>query len=346
LNCTNLNFYHQSKKKELLRKNGLFLCKHASMKNWFLYGLFLLSFACKDQKVDLSGELPIKQKDFLAIFPTMSLPYSVSDSSIGKLVDTISLGMKALAQFYPDSILKRYQTKNTKTNIHPVGKIEKEKEKYLLVLFSQKKKKQLVVFVTDQKNQFLGAKELLSNDHTDGYRHSLSINNEPTFLISKEKMGANNNLLFTRTAWVYNDAGIFMVVINDSNEDPIKSAVINPLDTLAKKNKLSADYIKDKKNFVSIRDGKDANTYLFFIHFEKTKNDCNAELKGVLQMKTVNKGIYTANGDPCLIDFSFDANKLSIKEQGSCGNHRGIKCFFDDVYTRKKEVKSKSLKRR
>jgi hypothetical protein len=34
-----------------------------------------------------------------------------------------------------------------------------------------------------------------------------------------------------------------------------------------------------------------------------------------------------------------------VKEEGSCGNHRDIKCFFNDSYTRKREAKPKSKKR-
>ncbi|MFM9597287.1 hypothetical protein ACKI1O_49055, partial [Streptomyces scabiei] len=91
---------------------------------------------------------------------------------------------------------------------------------------------------------------------------------EPTFILIKEKTIKETNL-FTRTGWVYNNAGFFMVVITDSNEDPQKQQIINPIDTLPRKNKRSGDYVKDKKSYVSLRDGKDPNSYIFFIHFEK-----------------------------------------------------------------------------
>ncbi|MBP0569175.1 hypothetical protein J8H89_08415, partial [Campylobacter jejuni] len=91
--------------------------------------------------------------------------------------------------------------------------------------------------------------------------------------------------------------GIFMVVINDSNEDPKKTAVINPIDTLPRKNRFSGDYVQDKKNFVSVRDGKNQHTYLFFIHFEKDGGSCTGELKGQLNMKTPGTAQFSANGD-------------------------------------------------
>jgi hypothetical protein len=216
----------------------------------------------------------------------------------------------------------------------------------LFIIKENKKKKRLVVLVANEKNQFLASKELLNNFEGTEYHRSLSINKEPTFLISREKMGNANEMLFTRAGWVYNDAGFFMVVINDSNEDPAKTAVINPLDTLPKLNKFSGDYIKDKNNYVSIRDGKDLNTYLFFILFEKSNGACKGELKGEFKLIKPAEGLYSKNGDPCLIDFTFNSNQLKIKEQGSCGNHRGIKCFFDDRYTKKREPRKKKVNKR
>ncbi len=316
------------------------------MNKWIGAFLIVLIFSCKEKQIDFSGDVPLKQKDFFGIFKPINLPYSISDTNIDKNADTLSIGIKAFLQFFPDSAFATVTGKNRKLIIHPIGKIEKEKEEYYLVLITQQKLKKIVVFVTDKKNKFLGVKELLQNNYNDEYAHSLSINKEPTFLISKEKMGKDNQIQFSRAGWVYNDVGIFMVVINDSNEDPKKSEVINPLDTLPKKNKFSGDYVKDKKNYVSIRDGKDLNNYSFFIHFERNEGACIGELKGNLQMKKPNSGVFNENGDPCIIDFIFEGNEITLKEQGSCGNHRGIKCFFNDSFVKKKEPKQKGYKKR
>lgn len=315
------------------------------MNKWAYSILIFFFISCKEKQIDLSGDLPIKQKDFYSLFKPMSLPYNVSDTNIEKSSDSIRIGLKAFLQFFPDSAFKILTGTNRSFTIHPIGKIDKQSVQYFLVLITEKKKKQIAVFVTNKKNKFLGAKELLNNDHQDEYFHSISINKEPTFLISKEKKGKDDQSLFSRTGWIYNDAGIFMVVINDSNEDPKKTAVINPLDTLPKINKLSGDYLKDKKNYISIRDGKNINNYLFFIHFESNEGNCTGELKGELMMKSSNTGIYNQNGDPCIIDFTFESNQILIKEQGSCGNHRGIKCYFNDSFVLKKEAKQKLQKR-
>lgn len=311
------------------------------MKNYLILLLVFFAFSCKQKKIDLSGNTPVKINDFITAFPLIETQFTTADSTLTKYADTTIIGYKVFTQFISDSVLSRMKIINKSTIIRPVGRIEKQKEIYILATFTLHKKSILATFVLDKKNKFLAAKELLNNNDDDAYSRFISVNREPTFLISREKLNADKQLQFTRVGWVYSNSGNFMVVVNDSNEDEKKnSVIINPIDTLPRKNKLSGNYIKDKKNFISLRDGKNANSYLFFIHFEKKEGSCTGELKGVMKMKTPTTAIYAESGDPCVIDFTFDGNSITIKEKGSCGNRRGMNCFFDDTFIRKKEPKS------
>jgi len=147
-------------------------------------------------------------------------------------------------------------------------------------------------------------------------------------------------LKYTRTGWTYTTETGFMIVVNDTNEDERKnSIVLNPIDTLPRKNKFSGNYVQDNKNFITVRDGKTPSSYLFFIHFEKNDGKCVGELKGELKMKDENNAYFSANGDPCVIDFKFSGSEIKVKEQGNCGNHRDIKCFFNDTYEKKRDPK-------
>ena len=69
--------------------------------------MFLALLSCKEQKTDFSGETPVKIKDFLAVFPKLTLPFSLSDSNMFKKADTLSIGLKAFTQIFPDSALFR-----------------------------------------------------------------------------------------------------------------------------------------------------------------------------------------------------------------------------------------------
>ncbi len=316
------------------------------MARWmgFLFVLFL--FSCGDKKNSLSGDAPVEVEDFIEAFPDIKLPKTFYDTSLHRLGDTATISRAVFIQFIPDSALGSVAGTNSKIAIQPVGKIKSDEELYLLAKFNENKKASLVAFVLDNNNKFLATKELVTNKANDGYSHFVSINREPTFSIAREKFTKDNQLFYTRTGYAYNKDAGFMVVVNDSNEDIKKQdSIINPIDTFTKANKYSGDYIKDKKNFISLRDGKNANTYMFFVHFEKNKGECVGELKGEMVMKDENTAQYTAGGDPCVINFKFSGSQIQMKEEGTCGNYRGIKCFFEDRFNKKKDPKPKQKKK-
>ena len=305
-------------------------------------------FSCKDEKVSLAGNEPVDAKDLVAAFPALKLSYKVADTNMVKVADTTTISYAVFSGIVPDSALVHLLGKNaSKSKIKPVGKIEKENETYLLAELTQNKKTTLAVFLVDKKFTYLTSLVLLTQDVKDGYLHSVNITSEPTFIVSKEKYNAKE-LLYTRNGYAYNNGSAeFITVMNDSNEDLKRiNEIINPIDTFARVNKLSGDYVQDKKNYISVRDGSNTNKYLFFIHFEKNDGDCTGELKGVMTMTDATHGFFKESGDPCEMDFTFGLNNITVKERGNCGNHRGIKCFFNDTYRKKKEAKPVELKKK
>jgi hypothetical protein len=311
---------------------------------WLVCIPLLMLVACKQKAASLDGDGPVDVKDFVNAFPPLTLPFYAADTNVRKVADTITISQAVFTQFIPDSALQKFVDKQAgPVNIHPVGRIEREEEKYLVATFNQKKKTNLVAFILNKKMKYMAALQLVTNRHPDEYIHSVQINREPTFTISREKAIQQNDLRYTRSGYAYNSsAGTFIKVVDDTNEDQKKiDVVINPIDTLPRKNKYSGDYVEDKKNYISIRDGKNGSNYLFFIHFEKDDGNCTGELKGEMTMHDATKGYYQESGDPCVIDFSFEDNTITLKEQGNCGNHRGIKCYFDDTFRKKKESKPK-----
>jgi hypothetical protein len=304
--------------------------------------IICVAAACKSKHASVSGEEHVDMKDFVEAFPKITLPYRAADSNLAKISDTTTISYTVLSQFIPDTVLINTFGKSAPiTKINAVGKIQKEDELYLLVNFTLNKKITLLTFLFDKKNKYLSHFELVKQGNRDNYVHSVNITSEPTFIIAREKINPQNELLYTRIGYAYNNSTKnFIAVINDSNED-IKSMseIINPIDTFAAKNKFSGDYIKDKQNFISIRDGNNVNKYFFFIHFQKD-NNCTGELKGEMTMHDATHSYYQQSGDPCVIDFTFSGKNIKVKERDNCGNHRGIKCFFDDTYKKKKANKT------
>lgn len=310
--------------------------------------LLLICFfisACRNTPAPLSGTEHVDVKYFMAAFKEITLPYRFMDSNFTKAADTTTISFTVFSGFVPDSVLRLIVGKNPEwTSIHPIGKFDKNDERYLFACFIQNKRKFLQTFVFNKKsNKYLSHLELLrQGDKNDSYTRSVSITSEPTFIINREKINKQNELAYTRNGYAYNGkAQGFITVLNDTNEDEKRlNEIINPIDTFPATNKLSGDYARNKKNFISVRDGSSVSKYLFFIHFEKEDN-CIGELKGEMTMRDATHAYYKQSGDPCVIDFTFGTRNITVKEQGNCGNHRGIKCFFDDTYKKRKQDNNK-----
>ncbi len=296
--------------------------------------LAILFFSCKNSENENKS---LTATDFLKFYKPLNLPASISDSGLTNFGDTTTISPETFTQFIPDSGLQKINVSGYK--IHPAGTVHFKTTDYLLTKFTDGKTIKLAVFVLDDKHHFKNSLLLLSNQNSDGYHYSVSITNEPTFIIKKEKKGADNKILYSRNGYAFNEsANAFTEVMNDTNgEKP--NDIINPVDTLAAANKFSGDYITDKKNFISVRDGKDSRTYIFFIHFEKNKAKCIGELKGQMTLVSETSAVYEESGDPCVIHFKFGTSNIKVKEEGNCGNYRGITCPFDFTFKKKKNHK-------
>jgi hypothetical protein len=309
------------------------------------YLLILLALiGCAETKTDLSGNTPLKINDFNKAFKNIDLPLRVNDTNLAMLTDTIEIGRKALEQFLPDSVVDAIVPASGKNaTLFPVGKIEKEAEYYLLLNNKEAKKQAVSVIVFSKKNVFLGYKVLTQFDITykgsQFYGKTLLINKEPTFLVEETKLDPEQGLTNEKKGWAYTEQG-FRLIYFDTNVKPEQKAILNPIDTLPTLNTFSGDYARDKKNFISLRDFGNPNKYQFFLHFEKKEGTCIGELKGLLNFNK-NQATYSEKGDPCTIQFTITGNVIKIKEDGNCGNHRNMTCYFNDSYDKKRKPKAK-----
>ncbi|MCX6210222.1 MAG: hypothetical protein NTZ59_12190, partial [Bacteroidetes bacterium] len=296
-------------------------------------------FSCKNKTTDLNKDAAIKPNQFIAAFKLIENGFTANDTNIFKLADTVSINHNLLSRFIPDSIVNQLIAGDKKTIFHSLGRISKSTETYILLLSVKNKKPYVSVIVFDKENKFLAEKDLLLIHNDEGYKYNLSINKEPTFFVGREKMVNDKEIKFTRTGWIFNGKN-FIAAVKESNERSDKlMPIINPIDSLMKYNMYSGTYVQDDRNFIAIRDGKSKTEYLFFLHIEKNDGNCIGELKGTMQLVDSTHAIYSFGGDPCVIDFAFSNNDITIKEKGSCGNRRGMDCYFDDSYTKRKEVK-------
>jgi hypothetical protein len=309
-----------------------------------LFALSLFFAECGNKKKpSLSGTDPVAISDFIESFELVKPPYPVADTSFKKKEnDSLLIANKIFAQFVPDSVLTKVFGKNAKPKIYMGKRVAIESETYLFVKAIATDKKAALVLCFDKKNNFKAWLPLLVLDANPATTQVSGLDRKLSFYKNVSMKEADGSTAEGKQVYIYNDdAGQFLLIMEDPLDDRVKD-VINPIDTLQRKNKFSADYVKDKMNIVSIRDDSKTGRLNFFIHFEKNNGECIGELKGIASLTSANTAVYKQQGDGCSLQFNFSSSSVSLKELEPCGAHRGVKCSFEGSYPRKKEVKSKT----
>jgi len=313
----------------------------------FLKFLFLICLvigleSCKGKKkISLSGEDPVEVSDFIEFFQPLNLPVQFSDSSLAKKEkDSLLISYKIFTQFVPDSVLRKVFAKGVKPKIYALGKaVVPKAEQYLFVKTVSADKRAYFLLAFDEKEQFIAGMPLLRPDKQSSTSQSAILDRKYTITQTMARKNRDGTISEGKDVYVLNVAARnFMLIMTEALEDKI-TELINPIDTLPRKHKWSADYANGKMNLVSVRDGRKNDRISFFIHFEKDNGACTGELKGEALIKSSNTAEYKEEGDPCRLKFIFSSNAVTLKEEEGCGSRRGLKCSFDGSFARKKYVK-------
>lgn len=314
------------------------------MKSFFLCIVVCLSLTwisgCKSsKKPSLSGEEPVEIADFIEFFPELKLPYQVADTTLQKKDDdSLRINYKIFSQFIPDSIIGNEMGKLSQARIYPVGRIVNA-EIYLLAKIVNGSSRAVFLFGFDKNQQLIAGMPLLKVDANAATEQLSSIDAKQTITKAVSRKNKSGSVSEGKDVYVLNnDAKKFMLIMTDPLDDAA-AELINPIDTLPRKLKYSADYGSGKMNLVSVRDGRRKDRFSFFVSFQK--GDCLGEVKGEAIWQTATRAVYNQPGDPCSLQFTFTNSSVTLKELGGCGSRRGLRCSFDGVYTKKPEPKPK-----
>lgn len=314
---------------------------------YLLVVFYLFSSCGNKKKPSLSGTDEVAIGDFIGSFELIDPPYEVADTSLNrKEKDSLRIGNNIFTQFVPDSVLTKVFGKNARPKIYIGKRVEIEKETYLFVRAIAADKKALLALCFDDGNNFKAFLPLLVQDANPATTQVSGLDRRLSFYKTISVKKTDGSIAEGKEVYIYNnEAGQFLMIMTDPIDDRVKE-VINPIDTLSKKNKFSADYIKDKMNIVSIRDNSKPGRINFFIHIDRNNGQCAGELKGEARFTSANVAIYQQLGDVCSLQFNFSSSSVTLKELDACGAHRGVKCSFDGSFPRKKEVKPKTPAKR
>ncbi|MEP6682365.1 MAG: hypothetical protein ABJA35_03855, partial [Parafilimonas sp.] len=216
------------------------------MRKVLLLLLLIITIAgCKNPVPNYSGNEKMSAEEFLKAFHELHLPAVVADTTLERFSDTLVISKAVFTQFIPDSAVNTLIEKlNSEVVIHPAGIIHRKERDFLLATFSSGRQIKLAVFALDEKHKFLNSFTILDNLKSDTYNHNVTITEEPTFILKKEKFSLNNKSSYNRNGFAYSaTSNSFTQVLHDSNEDTAKNnEIINPIDTLAETKKFSGDY--------------------------------------------------------------------------------------------------------
>jgi len=303
--------------------------------------ILLLIGACKDKKkTSLKDDEQVTVADFIEFYPQESLPILIPDTMLlRKPNDSLQIGFKTFTQFIPDSIFKKEFGKNARPKLYALARtVEKGKEKYLFTEAIAGSKHVAYLACMSNDNKFLKAMPLVKAGFDHYYSAYGLLDSKFQITTYHDTKKADGDVLFKRNIYFYDrNTNSFTLIVTEPNEEIIQD-IINPIDTLSQKNKLSGDYVQNARNYISVRDGKNASELVFFVHFEKDNGECTGELKGTARLVTPTVAQYSKSDNPCLLELVFAGGKVTMKEKGGCGSYRDIKCFFEGSFWKKKKA--------
>lgn len=316
------------------------------MKNsWLLAILLLILSGCKSKRTSLSDDQAVTPEEFIEFFPEIKLPYVIADTAslFKKNNDSALIGYKVFTQMVGDTVLSRQFGSKTRPRIYPIGRVPVKKgETYILIKAIAPAKRGVYLLAFDKKDAFKAALPLLVVDNDPRSTQWGEMDKRHTITTMRQRKKADGTSTYRKDVYAFTDPGQFTLILTESNEAQNTAAdILNPLDTFPRRHKYAADYVKDKRNIVSIREGKNGSHIRFFIHFEKDKGACKGELRGEASFVQPTVAVYRQSGDPCVLQFTFTSNSVTLKELEGCGNYRDIRCFFEGSYPKKRETKPK-----
>lgn len=313
----------------------------------FLILFFFSVYSCKNKKPNLLGEEPVKFEDFIESFREAKPPYEFRDTLLQRREkDSMLISYKVFTQFVPDSVVTKAFGKGIKPRIYPIARVAgQQSEKYLLAKTVTNDRKIMFLLCFNRKDEYLGSMQLMRLDNNRATEQVSGIDRRYNFYKSISRRNPDATISEGKDVYGLNsETGQFDLIMTDLLDEKPRE-LVNPIDTMPRKNKYSADYVKDKSNVVSIRDGARPGKIIFFIHFEQNRGACIGELKGEAKFTSATKAVYNVSDDVCKLEFRFTSSSVTLHELSPCGNSRGLRCSFNGTYPKKRVTKSSSAKK-
>lgn len=287
---------------------------------------------CKSKKTISEDDRELTFADFSGKFPTAEALRWNADSLKQKQADSLALKPRYLKQFLPDTLGKGIFGAGEKPKFWPIGKVSLSEDLQLYLVEGSAKSGEAAWMCFYDKNGAFLQRHLVARYIPGGSKKTgFSVDKKGNIRIITE----TGTAVAREDVFAANPDGSMALILTNSNE-PSVTGLFNPIDTLPRKHKYSANYTAGEGNIVSIRDGETNKEFLFFIHFTRDKGACVGELDGTGRFTTATTGQFRDKQSGCIVDFKFSNSQITISET-ACGAYRGIKCAFEGTFTKKRK---------
>lgn len=298
----------------------------------FLIGWTFVS--CKSKSVKLASDENLSVSELIQLAQELPTPFVVQDSLLNhKESDSSRIQTTVFKGFLPDSVFQQFYTGKKTLKLFLIGKFsDGETGTYLLIKSVKSANKEAHIFYFTSKGNYLGGMKIADTKGKSGIKRSCKIDSRFNISLIEEWKDSKNEWINRETLYYMDAAGKMILAMTNSNEDLSDEIRGNPIDTLPRKHKYAGDYMTDKKNLVSVRDGLTPNTFRFFIHFSKKEGSCVGEVSGTGEWLKGNEAVFRDADSPCVLYFTFSGGSVTLREDTGCGAYRGIACFFEGSY--------------
>ncbi|OLY92778.1 hypothetical protein SAMN05444008_10252 [Cnuella takakiae] len=309
--------------------------------------IFLSACGSKDKNSTAASTDGSGNAAFASLFQEMKPPYTLSDSGLLANKDTVRIRSEQWNQFIPDSITKNIFGATTRINYTPLASFKGKKgEQYFLVKAARENRSAALMVVAAHPDSLTAVLPFLVPDKDAASKQVTSFEGNFSVIRTVHRTLPDDSFQEGKDVFAYSELGrTFDLVMTDPLSDE-KPELINPIDTLGSNYTYAGDYSRDKRNIVSVRDGRKKGLITVFIHMEAKEGTCTGEIKGDAEIVDGTTAIYRTPGDPCILTLKFGKGAVTLQEQEGCGSRRGLECSFNGTFKKKKEADTKETKRK
>ena len=181
--------------------------------------------------------------EFIALAGELQHPVLVNDTLLNrKEKDSLQVNLETFKTFLPDTVFQQLYPKTKNLKLYLLGKSpDADKGNYVLLksVLGKERGAQLLYFT--KKAQYFGSLNIGATLSKGKLPRYCKIDKSHSISFVQERKTPTGELWTNETIYFMNDSGKFIIAMTNSTEDLSDIIMGNPIDTLSRKQKFTAD---------------------------------------------------------------------------------------------------------